>query len=110
VVDEEDRRKGTFRGPSTGVVRRERSGEGGLGNLLAGTEEIGSWALKEIEMSELTTMTMAVHKVATLESQHPVHAYDLALEKRHARRARWQQWRSRLGVSARREAAHSSGC
>ncbi|KRF23802.1 hypothetical protein ASG95_03770 [Phycicoccus sp. Soil803] len=67
---------------------------------------------KEIDMSELTTMTMAVHKVATLESQHPVHAmaYDLALEKRQARRARWSQFRSRLTVSARREAALSSGC
>ena len=56
-------------------------------------------------MSELTTMAMAVHKVATLESQHPVHAYDLALEKRLARRARWQQFRSRLNTSAKREAA-----
>jgi hypothetical protein len=61
-------------------------------------------------MSEMTTMAMAVHKVATLESQHPVHAYDLALEKRLARRARWRQVRARLSVSATREAALSSGC
>ena len=63
-------------------------------------------------MSELTTMAMAVYQVARLEAQHPVHAmaYDLALEKRQARRARWSQFRSRLTVSARREAALSSGC
>ena len=32
-------------------------------------------------MSELTTMTMAVHRVAVLQSEHPVHAmaYDLAV-------------------------------
>ena len=63
-------------------------------------------------MSEMTTMATAVHKVATLESQHPVHAmaYDLALEKRLGRRARWAQFRSRLSVSARRESALSAGC
>ena len=61
-------------------------------------------------MSDMTSIAMAVHKVATLESPHQVHAYDLALEKRLARRARWQQYRSRLTPSARREAALSSGC
>jgi hypothetical protein len=61
-------------------------------------------------MSEMTTMAMAAHQAATLESPHQVHAYDLALEKRLARRARWQQFRSRLTPSARREAALSSGC
>ena len=61
-------------------------------------------------MSESTTMAMAVYKVATLESPHQVHAYDLALEKRLARRARWQQFRSRLNTSAKREAALSPGC
>jgi hypothetical protein len=67
---------------------------------------------KEIDMSEMTTMAMAVHKVATLESQHPVHAmaYDLALQKRLGRRARWRQVRARLSVSARREAVLRSGC
>jgi hypothetical protein len=61
-------------------------------------------------MSDLTTMAMVVHKVASLESPHQAHAYDLALEKRLARRARWQQYRSKLTPSARREAALSSGC
>jgi hypothetical protein len=55
-------------------------------------------------------MAMAAHQAATLESPHQVHAYDLALEKRLARRARWQQFRSKLTPSARREAALSSGC
>lgn len=61
-------------------------------------------------MSEMTTMAMVVHKVATLESQHPVHAYDFALEKRLERRARWQQLRTRFGAAGRREPALSPGC
>jgi hypothetical protein len=64
-------------------------------------------------MSDLTTMTTAAHKVATMESQHPVHAmaFDLALEKRLARRARWERLRGRRRtVTARREAALGSGC
>lgn len=60
-------------------------------------------------MSDMTTIAMSVHKVATMESPHSAHAYDLALEKRLARRARWQQYRSRLNTSARREAALSTG-
>jgi hypothetical protein len=62
-------------------------------------------------MTELTTMTMAVHRVATLEAEHPVHAmaYDLALEKRLARRARWWQRGQRPRVAAR-EAALGAGC
>ena len=72
-------------------------------------------------MSELTTMTMAVHRVAVLQSEHPVHAmaYDLALEKR-LRRGHWWQRVSRPTLAGRHEAARrvsagrgvtlSSGC
>ena len=69
-------------------------------------------------MSDFTTMTMAVHRAAVLESQHPVHAmaYDLGLEKRLARRGRWWQRLSRPSLVARqvtaakREATLSPGC
>ena len=67
---------------------------------------------KETDMTEMTTMTMAVHRAAMLESQHPVHAlaYDLALEKRRDRRARWRQLRTRLSLTGRREPVLGSGC
>ena len=63
-------------------------------------------------MTELATMTMAVHRVATLEAQHPVHAmaYDLALEKRLGRGARWWQRGLWPRVAAQREAALGAGC
>jgi hypothetical protein len=95
-------------------VGHERSAEGRHGTFVGrhhGDPLLG--LTKEIEMSDLTTMTMAVHKVATMESQHPVHAmaFDLALEKRLARRARWGRLRGRRHtVTARREAALGSGC
>ena len=67
---------------------------------------------QEIDMSELTTMVMAERRQVALDSQHPARAtaYDLALEKRRARRAWLAQRRLWLRVSARRQAAISSGC
>ena len=63
-------------------------------------------------MSEMTTMTMAAHRVTAIESLHPASAmaYEFALQKRLARRGRRRQLRTRLSLSARREAALSTGC
>ena len=63
-------------------------------------------------MSELTTMTMAAHRLTAIESLHPASlmAYEFALQKRQARRARRWQRRTRVSLAARREAALGSGC
>jgi hypothetical protein len=64
-------------------VGREWSAEGRHGTFVGrhhGDRLLG--LTKEIEMSDLTTMTTAAHKVATMESQQPdlAMAFDLALE------------------------------
>ena len=63
-------------------------------------------------MSEITTMLLAEHRQVALDAQHPARAmaYELALEKRLRRRARWGRLRWRRSVAARREAALGSGC